>query len=44
MATGEPFHEQYRAIRTAMAREVWIREDAVLVDDDAGHAAVLARV
>jgi diguanylate cyclase (GGDEF)-like protein/PAS domain S-box-containing protein len=35
VATGEPFHEQYRAIRRD-AREVWIREEAVLVHDDDG--------
>ena len=35
VATGDPFHEQYRAIRRD-GREVWIREDAVLVHDPDG--------
>ncbi len=35
VATGEPFHEQYRAIH-GDGREVWIREDAVLVHDELG--------
>jgi len=35
VATGEPFSEQYRAIHRN-GREVWIREDAVLVHDDEG--------
>jgi len=36
VATGEPFHEQYRALHRD-GREVWIREDAVLVSDDRGE-------
>jgi diguanylate cyclase (GGDEF)-like protein/PAS domain S-box-containing protein len=32
VATGEPFHEQYRAVHRD-GRELWIREDAVLVHD-----------
>ena len=35
VATGEPFSEQYRAIRPD-GREVWIREESVLVRDDEG--------
>ena len=34
-ATGEPFREQYRAIHRD-GREVWIREEAIRVDDDEG--------
>src|SRR5439155_19696953 len=33
--SGDPFHEQYRAIHRD-GREIWIREDAVLVRDDDG--------
>ncbi len=36
VATGEPFHEQYRALHRD-GREVWVREDAVLVSDDRGQ-------
>jgi len=36
VATGEPFHEQYRALHRD-GREVWVREDAVLVGDDRGQ-------
>ncbi len=36
VATGEPFHEQYRALHRD-GREVWVREDAVLVCDDLGR-------
>lgn len=35
-STGEPFHEQYRALHRD-GREVWVREDAVLVSDDRGQ-------
>ena len=35
VATGEPFHEQYRAIHRD-GREVWIREEATLIRDDDG--------
>src|SRR5204862_7702691 len=34
--SGDPFHEQYRAIHRD-GREIWIREDAVLVRDDDGE-------
>jgi diguanylate cyclase (GGDEF)-like protein/PAS domain S-box-containing protein len=34
-ATGEPFHEQYRAIHRD-GHEVWIREDATLIRDGEG--------
>lgn len=34
--TGEPFHVEYRA-RHRDGREVWIRDDAVLVRDDDGR-------
>jgi len=33
--TGEPFREQYRAIHRD-GHEVWIREEAIRVDDEAG--------
>ncbi len=36
VATGEPFREQYRAIHRD-GREVWIREEAIRVDDDEGN-------
>ncbi len=34
--TGEPFREQYRAIHRD-GREVWIREEAIRVDDEDGN-------
>ena len=34
--TGEPFHAEYRALHRD-GREVWIRDDAVLVSDDDGR-------
>jgi diguanylate cyclase (GGDEF)-like protein/PAS domain S-box-containing protein len=37
VATGDPFHEQYRALHRD-GREVWVRQDAVLVSDDRGQA------
>ena len=36
VATGEPFREQYRAIHRD-GREVWIREEAIRVDDEDGN-------
>jgi diguanylate cyclase (GGDEF)-like protein/PAS domain S-box-containing protein len=36
IATGEPFHEQYRALHRD-GREVSVREDSVLVSDDRGQ-------
>ena len=36
VASGDPFHEQYRAIHRD-GHEIWIREDAVLVRDDDGE-------
>jgi diguanylate cyclase (GGDEF)-like protein/PAS domain S-box-containing protein len=35
VATGEPFREQYRAIHRD-GREVWIREEAVRIEDEDG--------
>ena len=35
-STGEPFREQYRAIHRD-GREVWIREEAIRVEDDDGN-------
>lgn len=35
-ATGEPFREQYRAIHRD-GREVWIREEAIRVEDEDGN-------
>ena len=36
VATGEPFREQYRAIHRD-GHEVWIREEAIRVDDEDGN-------
>ena len=36
VATGEPFREQYRAIHRD-GHEVWIREEAIRVDDENGN-------
>ena len=41
--TGEPFHEEFRAIHRD-GRVLWIREDAILVRDERGSAPVLARL
>ncbi len=36
VATGEPFREQYRAIHRD-GREVWIREEAIRIEDEDGN-------
>jgi PAS domain S-box-containing protein len=36
VATGEPFHSEFRAVH-ADGRIVWVREDAVLIDDPNGR-------